>query len=487
MDWIQSIQRAINYIEAHLLDEELSNDSVAKHAYSSSANFQRTFSIVTGVTIADYIRCRKLTLAGVWFVNSDAKVIDAALKYGYDTPESFTKAFTRFHGSTPSEVRRNPNSLKSFDPILLRIEVLGGFSMNTKIIPNLPTINNSWFGENYHFNGVARYIMGCLGEITLADYSLFAGITGDTFTQFYPLSDFCDDSASAFYLGLSGLANLFSKIGFASESFSERELQADKKYIKKITASIDKGIPVIWFRSGGQRVAVVGYENDGDTLFYLENDKPESERFIPERIVLDDDFFNNRADAIHGFIVVDKKIRDISLKSIYREAIYHIPDILTTKTDTYVLGAEAFRAWAYDIENGKYERMKPEDFDGNFFAYEIFVVNFATNSGGCQSFFEKAQELNPDFTFLEEVRKQYRITNYLWNGGYWIKDVHSSKEREELKKLYGDCNLETLGGAFGCKLETLQDKDKRAPIAKQLHRFADCIDEVVRILNDNLT
>lgn len=64
LDWIQSIQRALNYIETHLFDEGLDNNNVAKQAYSSSANFQRTFSIVTGVTIADYIRFRRLTLAG---------------------------------------------------------------------------------------------------------------------------------------------------------------------------------------------------------------------------------------------------------------------------------------------------------------------------------------------------------------------------------------------------------------------------------------
>ena len=94
MDWIQSVQRALNHIEAHLLDEDLDNDSVARHAYSSNANFQRIFSIVTGVPIADYIRCRKLTLAGEELVKSDAKIIDAAFKYGYDTPESFAKALT---------------------------------------------------------------------------------------------------------------------------------------------------------------------------------------------------------------------------------------------------------------------------------------------------------------------------------------------------------------------------------------------------------
>ena len=82
MDWIQSVQRAVNYIEANILDENLDNDAVAKQAYSSNANFQRIFSIVTGVTIADYIRCRKLTLAGQELANTGVKVIDVSLKTG---------------------------------------------------------------------------------------------------------------------------------------------------------------------------------------------------------------------------------------------------------------------------------------------------------------------------------------------------------------------------------------------------------------------
>jgi AraC-like DNA-binding protein len=176
MDWIQNVQRALNYIEANMFDEELNNEAVAKQAFSSNANFQRIFSIVTGVTVADYIRCRRLTLAGKELSESSVKVIDVALKYGYDTPDSFTKAFVRFHGITPSDVKHNPNNLKFFSPIFLRIEAQGGFNMSTKMIPNLPPIANSWQGENYHFNGVARYVMGCLGEMALSDYSLIGSV-----------------------------------------------------------------------------------------------------------------------------------------------------------------------------------------------------------------------------------------------------------------------------------------------------------------------
>ena len=486
MDWIQSVQRALNYIEANILDEKLDNDTVAKQAYSSSANFQRIFSIVAGVTIADYIRSRRLTLAGKELADSNIKVIDTALKYCYETPDSFAKAFARFHGITPSEARNNPNSLKSFSPIFLRIDVQGGFNMNTKMISNLLPIANAGHGENYHFNGVARYVMGCLGEMTLADYSLIAGITGDSFTQFYPLGggNFKGDSASAFYLGLQGYASVFEKLGYSAESFTEREFQSDyEHYVKKITASIDRGIPVIWHRRG-PAAAIVGYETDGGAFLYLNSMSKDQTK--PERLVLAEKCFKDDEIDSCGWTIVNKKTRDVSLKEIYRNAIINLPKLLTMKTDEFIFGAGAFRAWADDIEKGKFSRMSPDKFTEDYFTYEVYVVNAATNSGGCQSFLEKAQELNPDFAFLEEVRKQYRITNYLWNSGYWIKDVHSPEEREKMKRLYGDYNLETLGGAFGCKHETLQDEEKRALIVKQIRRFADCIDEVVRVLDENL-
>ncbi|MCL2487264.1 MAG: hypothetical protein FWE80_01120 [Oscillospiraceae bacterium] len=360
--------------------------------------------------------------------------------------------------------------------------------MNANMIPNRPQLVNNWFGENYYFNGAARYVMGCLGEMALADYSLFAGVTGDSLTQFYSLGDPKGDSASDYYLGLRGLAGVFEKVGCAAEAFSERELRDDCDcLLKKIVGSIDRRIPVIWFHSGvtGGIGVVVGYEENGGTLLYLRADITE-----PERLILDETFFRGEEEKnlidTCGWIIVDGRRKDVSLKEIYRNAILRLPELLTTKTDAYVFGAGAFRAWADDIENGKFDRMKPEEFAGNFFAYEAYVVNLATNSGGCQSFLERAQQLNPDFTFLQDVRKQYRMTNYLWNGGHWIKDVHSPEERAEMVRLFGPDTLETLGGAFGCKLETLQDKEKRIPIVKHLRKFADCIDEAVKTLKTSI-
>lgn len=132
MDWITGIQRAVDYVEAHIA-EPIDYEEAAKQAYSSSFHFQRVFSILCGFTLGDYIRMRRLSLAGNELASSSIRVIDAALKYGYDTPESFSRAFTRFHGVSPSQAKQGGAALKSFSPLSVKLILDGGNTMNYRI------------------------------------------------------------------------------------------------------------------------------------------------------------------------------------------------------------------------------------------------------------------------------------------------------------------------------------------------------------------
>lgn len=132
MDWITGIQNAINYIEAHL-DDEIDYERVAKESFSSSYHFQRIFSILCGYTLGEYIRNRRLTLAGAELAAGTEKVIDIAAKYGYESPDSFAKAFRQFHGIAPSQARSNGASLKSFSRLTIKISLEGGSIMNYRI------------------------------------------------------------------------------------------------------------------------------------------------------------------------------------------------------------------------------------------------------------------------------------------------------------------------------------------------------------------
>ena len=133
MDWIIGIQRAIDYIEDNLA-ETIDYEEAAKKCYSSSYHFQRVFSILCGFTLGEYIRNRRLTLAGRELATTNVKVIDVALKYGYESPDSFTKAFQKFHGILPSQARNNGSNLKSFSRLSVKITLNGGNIMDYKII-----------------------------------------------------------------------------------------------------------------------------------------------------------------------------------------------------------------------------------------------------------------------------------------------------------------------------------------------------------------
>ncbi len=131
MNWIQGIQNAIDYVESNIT-EEIDFEEVAKQAYSSSFHFQRAFGILCGFSLGDYIRMRRLSLAGEELSKGNTKIIDIAMKYGYDTPESFSRAFTRFHGIAPSEAKHG-GKVKIFTPLSVKLILTGGSKMDYRI------------------------------------------------------------------------------------------------------------------------------------------------------------------------------------------------------------------------------------------------------------------------------------------------------------------------------------------------------------------
>ncbi|NLP16358.1 MAG: AraC family transcriptional regulator [Clostridiales bacterium] len=133
MEWIKSISDAISFIEDNIT-EDFTVDEIADAAFLSPYYFQKGFTMLCGFTVSEYVRLRRLTLAGTELVSSDKKIIDIALKYGYDSPDSFTKAFTRFHGVTPTAIRRDGAMIKSFAPLKIKFSLEGGFIMDYRIV-----------------------------------------------------------------------------------------------------------------------------------------------------------------------------------------------------------------------------------------------------------------------------------------------------------------------------------------------------------------
>ncbi|MDA2210887.1 AraC family transcriptional regulator [Bacillus cereus] len=132
MDSLKNMNTAMRYIEDNLTNE-IDFKEVARLALCSEYHFKRMFSFLAGISLSDYIRCRRLTLAAFELKDSNAKVIDVAIKYGYNSPDSFARAFQNLHGITPSEARNSSRSLKAYSPMTFQLSIQGGNEMNYRI------------------------------------------------------------------------------------------------------------------------------------------------------------------------------------------------------------------------------------------------------------------------------------------------------------------------------------------------------------------
>ena len=137
MEWLKKLGKAIDYIEDNL-DKEISYDEAARIACCSPYYFQRVFSYVSGVSLAEYTRRRKMTQAAFELQRADSRVIDVALKYGYSSPTSFNRAFQNVHGITPTAAKLGGNVLQAYPSIQFKIEITGGSAMAYRIVKKPP-------------------------------------------------------------------------------------------------------------------------------------------------------------------------------------------------------------------------------------------------------------------------------------------------------------------------------------------------------------
>lgn len=133
MALVESLQKAIDYMEEHLLDH-ITIEDIAKQANISSSHLHRTFMILTDISVGEYLRRRRLTLAAQELFSTNSKIIDLAYKYGYDTPESFSKAFRTQHGVTPSEARKGIGKLQSYNRLTIQVNLKGAEPMKYRIV-----------------------------------------------------------------------------------------------------------------------------------------------------------------------------------------------------------------------------------------------------------------------------------------------------------------------------------------------------------------
>jgi len=132
MDLLKNMNGVLKYIEENLTND-IDFKEVARIAFCSEYHFKRMFSFLAGISLSEYIRRRRLTLAAFELIDSSVKVIDIAIKYGYNSPDSFARAFQNLHGITPSEARNNGHSLKAYPQMTFQLSIKGGNEMNYRI------------------------------------------------------------------------------------------------------------------------------------------------------------------------------------------------------------------------------------------------------------------------------------------------------------------------------------------------------------------
>jgi len=147
MDLIKNMNKALQYIEENLT-HDIDFKEVARLSFCSEYHFKRMFSFLVGITLSEYIRKRRLSLAAFELNNSNFRIIDIAIKYGYRSPDSFTRAFQGFHGVTPSEARNNGQELKAYPRMTFQLSIKGGSEMNYRIEEK----------EAFHIIGISKRV-----------------------------------------------------------------------------------------------------------------------------------------------------------------------------------------------------------------------------------------------------------------------------------------------------------------------------------------
>lgn len=203
--WADGLQNAMQYIEDNITNELYIADIAAK-AYVSAFHFQRIFSALCGYTVGEYIRNRRLALAGEELSTGGARVIDIALKYGYDSPDSFTRAFTKFHGISPSAAKEKGARLKAFAPVRIKLTLEGGIMTEYKIVEKASftvigvarsfSMDSSYaeipkFWQEHYSNGGGEKIKGMFGVCMDSNGRNFDYLIADCYSPFADIPQGC--------------------------------------------------------------------------------------------------------------------------------------------------------------------------------------------------------------------------------------------------------------------------------------------------------
>jgi AraC family transcriptional regulator len=178
MDSLTKMNEALKYLEDNLTND-IDFSEVARRACCSEYHFMRMFSFLAGVSLSEYIRRRRLTLAALELTNSSIRIIDAAIKYGYSSPDSFARAFQQLHGVTPSEARNQGRSLKAFPRMTFQLTIQGGVEMNYRIVDK----------EAFRIVGIKKRVPIIFNGVNPEIAAMWQSLTGEMISQIKGISN----------------------------------------------------------------------------------------------------------------------------------------------------------------------------------------------------------------------------------------------------------------------------------------------------------
>lgn len=250
MDTLENMKQAIDYIESNL-DGEIEYARIAQIALCSQYHFQRMFGFLIGVPLSEYIRRRRLTLAAFDLQNGDEKIIDIALKYGYNSPDSFSRAFIAMHGIIPSKAREKGISLKAYPRITFSLSLKGVVEMNYRIEQKDSFAIVGIKQRFSHVEGLGENIGKMWQETPAETIGQIAGL-GDGLVGVY--SGMYEDNTTDYYI-----AAITEKA--CPETLSKLEIPTLTWAVFEITGPMPTAMADIWGRIFSEWFPTSGYEH----------------------------------------------------------------------------------------------------------------------------------------------------------------------------------------------------------------------------------
>ncbi|MBN2472550.1 MAG: AraC family transcriptional regulator [Anaerolineae bacterium] len=270
MEPLKQFNLAMHYIEANL-DGEIDFEQVAQLACCSAYHFRRVFSFLSGVTLSEYIRRRRLSQAAVELLHSEIRVIDLAVKYGYDSPDAFTRAFQGLHGVTPSQARKDGVLLKAIPPMTFQMTIQGGNKMDYRIVEK----------EAFYIIGIKKRVSLLYNGVNPEIAAMWASLTEEDIRALKQLSSVEPagllSASTNFTEGRAEGAALDQFIGVAAAQphagkWDVLAVQASAWAVFTVRGPFPDALQDVWARIFSEWFPVSGYElNEGPEILWNES------------------------------------------------------------------------------------------------------------------------------------------------------------------------------------------------------------------------